>query len=256
MHLRTTYSHSRLFFYREILNGTAFRQLMKRWHLNIVNRFDTSLFKHLVGAFLGFAAGDCLPDILRPFVAGLFIPLLVIFTVSYHMIAQFKTVNSDVDGQQNGFLFGLYSAVVLFFTLAAIRGNGSLKNETMQRYSHDLLKKKPYLKTPRAYCEECEVVKAFRIHHCPSCKSCIPKYTRHSLLLNQCIGAGNEILYLGIVLSLFLAQTWALLEFTIHHRQEVEMSLASKVSFYIINIYVCWLALSDVLTIFIYVQRK
>ena len=49
----------------------------------------------MLSSFLGFAAGDCLPDILRPFIAGLFLPLLGIFIVSFHMIAQYKTVNAE-----------------------------------------------------------------------------------------------------------------------------------------------------------------
>lgn len=193
---------------------------MKRWHIPCVNRFDTSLFKHMLASFLGFAAGDCLPDLLRPFIAGLFIPLLVIFSISYHMIAQYMTINVDNGPIQNGFLFGLYSSVVILFTLTAIRGSGNLKNDSMQRYSYDLLKKKPYLKTPKAFCDECEVVRGFRINHCPSCKSCVPKYTRHSLLLNQCIGAGNELLYIAMMMALFLAQLCVLIEFTVSHVEE------------------------------------
>lgn len=125
---------------------------MKKWHLSFINRFDTSIIKHMLGAFLGFAAGDCLPNILRPFIAGLFLPMLAIFAISYHMIARFLTVNVDNGDVQTNFLFGLYTGFVLLFTLTSVRGSGNLKNDEMQRYSHDLLKKKPYLKTPRAYC--------------------------------------------------------------------------------------------------------
>lgn len=153
--LKTTYSHNKLFFYREILNGNAFRQLLKRYRLSFLNRFDTSMFKHMLGAFLGFAAGDCLPDILRPFLAGLFIPMVIIFALSYHMIMLYKTFDPSIGEFITSFLLGLYTAVVLLFTLAAVRGSGSLKNDYMQRVSYDLLKKKPFLKTPKAYCEEC-----------------------------------------------------------------------------------------------------
>jgi hypothetical protein len=110
-------------------------------------------------------------------------------------------------------LLGAYASVVLLFILTAIRGNGSLKNIDMQHNSSVLVKKKPFLKNMRSFCDECEVVKGFRTNHCPSCKACIPKYTRHSLVLNQCIGASNELLYMMLMLCIFIAQSTAFAQF-------------------------------------------
>lgn len=55
--------------------------------------------------------------------------------------------------------------------------------------------------------------------------------------------------------SLFIAQFTVLVEFTVTHVDDVPVSLGSKIAFYLINIYMGWLALSDLLTILIYVQN-
>ena len=36
------------------------------------------------------------------------------------------------------------------------------------------------------------------------CKQCVPKYTKHSLIFNQCIGAANEIFVMVFLVALVL----------------------------------------------------
>ncbi len=40
-------------------------------------------------------------------------------------------------------------------------------------------------------CSNCKILKTFRAFHCPMCKICVPKFSRHSLAFGTCIGAGN-----------------------------------------------------------------
>ena len=48
----------------------------------------------------------------------------------------------------------------------------------------------------------------FRATHCPFCKVCVAKHSRHSLVFGSCIGAANEFLctlfFLSLTLTLFL----------------------------------------------------
>lgn len=62
------------------------------------------------------------------------------------------------------------------------------------------------------------------------------------MVFNQCIGAGNELLYLLFLLSVVNAQLVGLIIFLIPSPDDPVVTINSKILFYAVNIYVLWLA--------------
>lgn len=109
------------------------------------------MVKQIIQAFLGFAAGHCLPTILKPFIAGLYIPLLIIMLVNYNFIFTNK-LNSQYTTEWYLVVF-MYANIVIWFTISALRGAfGTLNNDSIREKSRELIRKKPFVKNPRLYC--------------------------------------------------------------------------------------------------------
>ncbi len=85
-------------------------------------------------------------------------------------------------------------------------------------------------------CPQCKILKIFRSFHCPICKVCITKFTRHSLAFGSCIGSANELLALGFFFCLTVAEILTLGYFFL----DTNYGLITNFMFYALNAYICW----------------
>ncbi len=160
--------------------------------LSRLNRCSCDGIKMIIGAFLTMATGgECIPNCIRPFVSGMFLPMLFVFMINYNYLFPTDTSLTFLSVNASSLLVGLYSTAVTLFVLTALRGGGSLNTEEMKERTEKLLAEKAYLRNSRMYCSECEVVAGFRSNHCPMCKECVSKHSKHSMVLNSCIGSNN-----------------------------------------------------------------
>ena len=87
-------------------------------------------------------------------------------------------------------------------------------------------------------CQACQIVRLFRATHCPFCKTCIAKHSRHSVVFGSCIGAANEMLclffffFLGLTLNLIIIRFW----------NSNTYGMLTKLMFYLLNIPLCWMS--------------
>ena len=51
-------------------------------------------------------------------------------------------------------------------------------------------------------CPHCEIVKSSRTYHCSICAKCVERYDHHCPWINNCVGVGNHIPFIVLVLVL------------------------------------------------------
>lgn len=85
-------------------------------------------------------------------------------------------------------------------------------------------------------CQGCDIVRLFRAAHCPFCKTCIAKHSRHSVIFGSCIGAANEMLCLIFFLCMGLSLNLTILRFF----HVTSYGLLTKIMFYALNVPLCW----------------
>lgn len=88
--------------------------------------------------------------------------------------------------------------------------------------------------------------------HCPYCKSCVTKHTRHSIAFGACIGAANEFFSL-LFFTLFWA-TQLLILYTFYSTNTY--GIITKIMFYAMNGSLCWISFTDAATLFIFVRMR
>lgn len=110
----------------------------------------------------------------------------------------------------------------------------------MRRKTKEIFDLRPYLDNPNSTCGGCGIIRYYRSMHCPFCKSCIAKHSRHSILFGVCIGAANELFALLFFLSLFLTQAGVLWLFS-----HLSYGIITKVLFYLMNGAFCWMSFTE-----------
>jgi len=110
---------------------------------------------------------------------------------------------------------------------------------------------RPYLENPQMSCNGCNIIRLYRSMHCPVCKTCIAKHTRHSIIFGICIGAANELLSLLFFLSLFATECYLLYLFLVAN----SYGFITKLMFYLLNISICWLSFVEFATLLILVRH-
>ena len=98
-------------------------------------------------------------------------------------------------------------------------------------------------------CTQCGIVRVFRAFHCPFCKTCVPKHSRHSIVWGSCIGASNQLLAMGFFLILSLVLGDAIYGFYL----KGSYGIITKVMFYLLNGSLCWISTNEFLQLFIFV---
>ena len=99
-------------------------------------------------------------------------------------------------------------------------------------------------------CQECGIIRLFRAAHCPYCKTCIAKHSRHSIVFGSCIGAANEMLcllfffFLGLSLNIIVIRFW----------HGTSYGFLTKIMFYLLNIPLCWMSYNEFLQFFVFVK--
>lgn len=98
-------------------------------------------------------------------------------------------------------------------------------------------------------CPQCKILKLFRAFHCPMCKVCITKFTRHSLAFGSCIGSTNELLAWAFFFCLSVAEFFTISAFF----NESDYGLITNIMFYALNVYIFWISFVEMSTIFVMV---
>ena len=98
-------------------------------------------------------------------------------------------------------------------------------------------------------CPQCKILKLFRAFHCPMCKVCITKFTRHSLVFGSCIGSTNELLAWAFFFCLTVAEFLTIWAFF----NESSYGMITNIMFYALNVYIFWISFVEMSTIFMMV---
>lgn len=149
---------------------------------HFISSLNCQILTGVVGMFHMMLNFECIPNIVRPFLSGMFWPLVILLFI-HHNILKIEFVPS------------VSAAIILLpltlFVLIALRGPGNLSTDENIKRTNKAVWVRPYLQNPGLTCSQCKILKVFRSNHCPICKVCIPKFTRHSLVFGICVGAAN-----------------------------------------------------------------
>lgn len=114
---------------------------------------------------------------------GLFFPLLFLLFFNINVVVGVAAVDQ---------LLRIMSATTLIlYFLVGLRGNSRLNTDSMKNKTKEIVEVRPYLQNPQMNCQACGIIRLFRSIHCPMCKTCVAKHSRHSLVFGSCIGASN-----------------------------------------------------------------
>lgn len=97
------------------------------------------------------------------------------------------------------------------------------------------------------------MIRPLRSVHCEKCGVCVTKYSKHSIFLNRCIGAGNELLYMVLQLAIIITVLVILNVFVF---ETLKGWLAFKILFYFINAHLQLQCIIDALELLIYVRSR
>ena len=97
-------------------------------------------------------------------------------------------------------------------------------------------------------CGQCGIVRMFRAAHCPFCKSCVAKHTRHSLVWGICIGGANQFL----AWLFFVASTFTFLAICLIFHWTNKYGAITKIMFYFVNVPLFWMSFVQAITLFIF----
>ena len=85
--LKESYNKNRVFFWNEVLDGGVVDELIKRYSMiSFLKYFRNNYLQKFASTVLGFAT-QFLPNTLKPFFAGFFLPLLVFLYVNWKLLS-------------------------------------------------------------------------------------------------------------------------------------------------------------------------
>lgn len=221
---------NRLFWFHEFLTGNMLKNVFKSIGLGCLA--GDSFVEAGVEWLQRVLTPSWLPLVLRPFVTGAFIPMIFFF---WFDLAYLKNMSKDSDplsDVEETMMVGSYFLTVCLFILAGVKDSGSLDIPALRQRSRDILRAKPYLRGSDSYCTTCDMIKPLRAHHCNRCGVCVAKFTKHSIILNRCVGAGNDLLFLLMVAAILWTVSVVLDVFVF---QPLNGWLIFKVAFYFLN---------------------
>jgi hypothetical protein len=153
-------------------------------------------------------------------------------------------------GHDHLLLRGLIWATLAVYLLVGLRGSGELNSEGTKQRSKEIYTIRPYLENPNSSCGACGIVRFYRAMHCPFCKSCVAKHSRHSVVFGVCVGAANEIFALLFFLLLWATQLLILWLFF----QAGTYGIITKIMFYAMNATICWMAFTEFAALLMFVN--
>jgi uncharacterized paraquat-inducible protein A len=140
---------------------------------------------------------------------------------------------------------------VCLFIITGVKCSGRVNSYGLQQRSRDIVRAKPYLRSTDRYCTHCDMIRPLRSIHCDQCGVCVTKYSKHSIFLNRCIGTGNELLYMLLMLAIILTILVILNVFIL---ETLRGWMAFKIFYYFINAHLQLQCIIDALELLIYVQ--
>ena len=110
----------------EIIRGTASEKLFEKWNLDFLRSLNCQMMMGVVGMASMMVTCEFMPLIARPFISGLFLPLVLVIFLNYNVLVGF-----DNDTNRSANIYIMLVPLVMF-ALTAIRSSGSHSNKTIK----------------------------------------------------------------------------------------------------------------------------
>lgn len=124
--LKDSFQTKKVFFWNEVLEGGVIDELIKRYSvLSIFKHCRNNYLQKFASTVLGFAT-QFLPNILKPFFAGFFLPLLVFLYVNWKLLSLRIFPNEGETSWISSFIGPLYITIMSLFFMVAVIGPGNL----------------------------------------------------------------------------------------------------------------------------------
>ena len=127
--LKESFNKNRVFFWNEVLNGGIVDEFFRRFSfLSWFKCLRNNYLQRFASTVLGFAT-QFLPNILKPFFAGFFIPLLVFLYVNWKLLSLRIFPELETDSCLSLTIYYSYITILVLFVLTALRGPGEFASE-------------------------------------------------------------------------------------------------------------------------------
>lgn len=177
------WKEQRVFFWQEVVMGVALDKAYERAGLEFMRSFSCNTPMIIVGSIQAAITFEWVPKRLRHITSGLFFPILFLLFFNFNVVVGI--------GHENPLLRTLVWATLAAYLLVGLRGSGELGGDEVKQQSKQIYTVRPYLENGNSSCQACGIVRFFRSMHCPFCKSCVAKHSRHSVVFGICVGAAN-----------------------------------------------------------------
>lgn len=219
-----------MFWFHEFLTGNMLKNFFKSVGLGCLA--GDSILESIVEWFQKTFTPKWLPLALRPFLTGLFLPMILFFWFDLAYLRDQSKDSDPLSDTEEAMMVISYFLTLCMFIITGVKDSGGLDTPALRQRSNDILRAKPYLRATDNFCTVCDMIKPIRAHHCEQCGICVAKYTKHSIMLNRCVGAGNELLYL-LMVTLFIWTVSVVLDVFVF--QPLNGWLIFKIIFYFMN---------------------
>ena len=175
------------------------------------------------------------------FYLGMLLPIAILLFFDYNVVVGMAA--------SDDFLKWMIYFTLILYVAVALRGSSALIGERMKNKSKEIYEVRPYLDNPNLSCQGCGIIRLFRATHCPFCKTCIAKHSRHSIVFGSCIGAANEMLCIFFFFFLWISLNTILIKFWWGN----SYGFLTKLMFYLLNIPLCWMSFGEFMQFFVFV---
>lgn len=235
------FSEKRVFFWQEVVMGLALDKAYEKVGMDFMRSFSCHTPMMILSSLEAAISFECVPKRLRHVTSGLFFPILFLLFFNFNVVVGI--------GHENPLLRGLIWVTLAAYLLVGLRGSGEIGNAEGREKSKQIYSVRPYLENPNSSCNPCGIVRFYRSMHCPFCKSCVAKHSRHSVVFGICVGAANEFYALIFFLLFWLTQLVSLSLFF----HAASYGLLTKLMFYSMNGTLCWMAFTEFITLALFV---
>ncbi|MCJ1387640.1 palmitoyltransferase swf1 [Xylographa bjoerkii] len=131
-------------------------------------------------------------------------PLVLIFYMAVVIIAEILFVPAAWPRLSSSHRLAAVVTIAIPF-ITTFKSVSSTSSVITKDNLHSQLRHYPYdhvLFHPGKMCRTCQMVKPARSKHCRICKVCVAKQDHHCIWVMNCLGRGNYVYFIGMILSL------------------------------------------------------